>query len=71
MTTWRSLVQGHARSLELANPRNLLARGYAIVTRALDGKRLVDANDAAPGTTIHVQLNKGSLTASVKERETG
>jgi exodeoxyribonuclease VII large subunit len=67
----RNLVQSYARSLELANPQNLLARGYAIVTRAPDGKRLLDAAEAAPGTTIHVQLSKGSLTASVKERETG
>ncbi len=65
----RQSLKSQGRALDLANPQNLLARGYAIVSRAMDGKRIVDAKDAGPGTTINVQLNKGQLTAAVKERK--
>ncbi|MEP7286759.1 MAG: exodeoxyribonuclease VII large subunit [Chloroflexota bacterium] len=64
----RQTLKGQLRALELANPRNLLSRGYAIVTRALDGKRVTDAIDAGPGTSVNIQLDKGSLVAAVKER---
>lgn len=62
-------LKAQERALTLANPRSLLSRGYAIVTRALDGKRIVDAIDAAPGTSLHIQLDKGTLTATVKDRK--
>jgi exodeoxyribonuclease VII large subunit len=60
-----------AHALQLANPANLLARGYAIVTRAADGKRITDAAEVAPGSTIDVQLARGQLKADVKEQITG
>src|SRR5262249_47195963 len=66
---WRQNLQAQNRALNLASPQNLLARGYAIVNRALDGKRIVDVLDAAPGTSISVQLSKGKLTATVKDRQ--
>jgi exodeoxyribonuclease VII large subunit len=69
ITTMQQNVAGHSRALDRANPQNLLARGYAIVTRPLDGKRVSNANDAGPGTTVNIQLNKGQLTATVKERK--
>ena len=47
----------------------LLARGYAIVNRTLDGKRITSAIDAAPGTSVNIQLGKGQLTATIKERK--
>ncbi len=72
----QSLIAAHRqklvaqdRALDLANPHHLLARGYAIVTRALDGKRVTDAADAGPGTSVNIQLNKGQLTATIKERK--
>ncbi len=65
----RQSLAAQSRALDLANPHHLLARGYAIVTRALDGKRLTNAVDAAPGTTVSIQLEKGQLTATVKERK--
>lgn len=67
----RQALTSSARALELANPTNLLGRGYALVTRALDGKRLTSAREAAPGTSIHIQLAHGRLTASVRERMVG
>ncbi len=61
-------LSGQSRALDRANPRNLLERGYAIVTRS-DGKRVSNAIDAGPGATLTIQLNKGQLTATVKERK--
>jgi exodeoxyribonuclease VII large subunit len=69
ITTMQQTLNGHSRALDRANPQHLLARGYAIVTRPLDGKRVTSATDAGPGTTINIQLDKGQLTATVKERK--
>ena len=54
--------------LEERSPLKVLERGYSIVTRA-DGTVLRDANAAAPGDTISIQLHKGKLTTEVKKRE--
>lgn len=64
----RQSLNAAARALDLANPHNLLARGYAIVTQARDGRRITRAADAPPGTVIDVQLARGRLRADVKER---
>ncbi|MBX3084867.1 MAG: exodeoxyribonuclease VII large subunit [Anaerolineae bacterium] len=64
----RDKVLSQKRALESTNPRNLLARGYALITRADDGSRVTDAADANPGTSLHIQLSKGTITAAVTER---
>lgn len=64
----RERLEARRHALEAANPANILARGYAIVSRTGDGKRLSNALDAAPGTGITVQLHAGELKATVKER---
>lgn len=69
IATWRQSVQAQKRALDLANPHHLLERGYAVVTRTGDGKRLTNAVDAGPGTTLQIQLAKGQLTATVKDRK--
>lgn len=56
------------RALESANPLALLARGYALVTRADDGRRVTAAADAPPGAEIELQLARGHLRAVVKEQ---
>ncbi len=60
----------HARhaALEAADPRAILARGYAIVERAADGLRLTDARDTAPGDTLTIHLSRGRLQATVTEK---
>ncbi len=63
-------LNNQRRALIAMNPTNILARGYAIVSRAGDGKRLSDAQDAAPGTSLTVQLQRGQLKATVTERTT-
>jgi exodeoxyribonuclease VII large subunit len=69
LTAERKTLTAQSRALNLANPKNLLERGYAIVTRALDGKRVTDAIDAGPGTSVNIQLSKGNLIATVKDRK--
>jgi exodeoxyribonuclease VII large subunit len=64
----RERLAAQGRALDAANPANLLERGYAIVTRTGDGKRLSRAIDAGPGTGITVQLADGELRTVVKER---
>jgi exodeoxyribonuclease VII large subunit len=62
-------LRAQTRALEAANPMALLQRGYALVTRAGDGQRVTSAQQAAEGTTIHVALHDGRLTAVVRQRE--
>jgi len=64
----RERIRSQRRALDSANPANILARGYALVYRTGDNKRLSDAIDAAAGTGITVQLQHGLLKAIVKDR---
>ncbi|MCB9437934.1 MAG: exodeoxyribonuclease VII large subunit [Anaerolineales bacterium] len=61
----------HNATLQGANPLAILARGYAIVRRVGDGKQISDAQDADTGTLLDIQLHRGSLRATVKDRELG
>lgn len=65
----RDRLEARVRALEAASPTALLARGYAIVTRAGDGRRVASAHDAAEGTWIHIALHDGRLGATVRERQ--
>lgn len=67
---FKERVQGRTDALNAANPRAILARGYAIVVRSEDGKRVISEHDANPGTGITIQLKDGELMARVEEKET-
>mgnify|MGYP005842920855 CR=1 FL=1 len=62
------MLSGQARALESANPLNLLARGYAILSHPQTGARLTSAAEAMPNADLHVQLTDGRLTVRVQER---
>jgi exodeoxyribonuclease VII large subunit len=51
--------------LGAADPTAPMRRGFAIVRRP-DGRALVDAADAPPGTRLQVELARGELTARVE-----
>jgi exodeoxyribonuclease VII large subunit len=55
-----------ARTLDAVSPLGVLARGYAVVTRA-DGTLLRAAADAPPGTEIEARLAHGRLRARVEK----
>jgi exodeoxyribonuclease VII large subunit len=50
------------------SPRAILERGYSI-TRDTDGKVVRDAAQVAIGADVSIQLARGELTASVRERK--
>ncbi len=61
----RALLQSAARGLEATSPLATLGRGYAIVTRAVDGAVLRDASGVAAGTEVEARLARGRLRARV------
>lgn len=62
----RERLTSRTAALHAANPQAILARGYAIVTKA-DGLRVQSVNDVAAGEDIHIQLHDGQINAQVGE----
>jgi exodeoxyribonuclease VII large subunit len=58
-----------ARDLQNLSPLNTLQRGYAIASRAADGRILHCASEIAPGERAHVRLAQGGLLCEVIEAE--
>jgi exodeoxyribonuclease VII large subunit len=65
----RDRLGGQVRALDAANPAALLQRGYAMLTRTDDGRRITRARDATEGTSLRITLYDGRLTATVRGRE--
>lgn len=61
-------LQGKSEALHAASPQAILSRGYAMVTRTEDGKRVTSELDAAPGTGITLQLKDGELKARIEDK---
>ncbi len=49
------------------NPRAVLNRGYALVTREKDGQIIKQVDQVKVGEGVHIQVSQGSLDAEVKE----
>lgn len=64
----RQRLSGQERALKSADPNAILARGYAIVTRA-DGARVTSTQDVKTGQAIHIQLSDGEIAGRVEDRE--
>ena len=64
----RSRLHAALRALNATSPLATIDRGYAIVTRALDGAVVRDPSDAPAGTDIEARLARGSRTARVLGR---
>jgi exodeoxyribonuclease VII large subunit len=58
-------LQAAASGLHATSPLATLARGYAIVTLAADGRVVSDGSQAPPGTEIDARLARGRLRARV------
>lgn len=65
----RERLKSRKSALEAANPEAILKRGYAIVTRSEDGKRVTSEYDAEPGTGITLQLKHGEIKARVEDKD--
>lgn len=66
----RERLMSKTASLNAANPEALLARGYAIITRSDDGRRIVSELDTTPGMGITIRLRDGELNARVEDKDT-
>ena len=58
-------VSSLAGRLDAMSPLKVLARGYAIVTRADDGRAVRSADEVAPGDAVHVRVAEGAFEAEV------
>jgi exodeoxyribonuclease VII large subunit len=65
----RDRLTAQMRALENANPRTLLRRGYALLTRTADGVRVTSAHQAPEQTSLEIALYDGRLTATVHRRQ--
>lgn len=60
----------HLTELILAhNPRNILSRGYAIITTA-NGETLTDAAKIKPGDTLNIELENTIISTTVNNKHT-
>lgn len=64
----REKLAAQAGALERANPLNLLARGYAILSDPITGARLRSAAQIALNANLDVHLADGRLRARVEGR---
>ncbi|HEY3312962.1 MAG TPA: exodeoxyribonuclease VII large subunit [Anaerolineales bacterium] len=60
-------LSGISHRLESLSPLGVIRRGYAVVTRQMDGRIVMDANQVTRGETLDVRLAKGSLEVEVRK----
>jgi exodeoxyribonuclease VII large subunit len=65
----RERLLGKSAALAAADPRAILQRGYAIVTRQADGTRIQSPADAPADTLLTIQLAQGHLRARVETED--
>jgi len=63
----RAQLGGLAQQMAALSPKNVLARGYAVVSR--DGKPLTSQKEVHPGAQIRVQVQDGRFDAQVTGKE--
>lgn len=60
-------LAARAAALRAADPRSILARGYAVVYRSEDGTRITSARGIRPGVGITVRFHDDELKARVED----
>ena len=63
----KSRLQGFERRLEALNPLAVLGRGYAVVTRRVDGKLVSQVSQAKSDDALRVRVSDGEFGATVSE----
>lgn len=63
LATWRERLRARLLQLDAVNPRAVLGRGYAYVTRAADGLHMNRAADLRPDETIDLHFQDGRRRA--------
>jgi exodeoxyribonuclease VII large subunit len=64
-------LENYTQSLRGLNPDAVLKRGYAIVTRKVDGVVIKNANQVDPDENIHIKVSIGAMDARIIKLETG
>ena len=59
------------QSLSTLNPRAVLKRGYAIVTRVENGTVVKEASQVQTNDVIHVQVSQGGMVARITQTNPG
>ena len=59
-------IQGFGKRLDALNPLQVLERGYAVVTRQVDGKVINKTKQVKSKDGIHVRVSDGSFDATIK-----
>ncbi len=65
----RERLSGRRAALRSADPRAILRRGYAIVSRSEDGAQIESSQGVKPGTGISIQFHDGELKARVEDKD--
>jgi exodeoxyribonuclease VII large subunit len=66
---YRLRIDNTVRDLLSANPKTILARGYAMVRDAETGRIIRSSRDTATGQTIEIIPAEGKITANVTQTE--
>jgi exodeoxyribonuclease VII large subunit len=66
---YRLRIDNTTRDLLSANPKTILARGYAMVRVAKTGRIIRSHRDTAPGASIEIIPAEGKITANVTQTE--
>jgi exodeoxyribonuclease VII large subunit len=61
-----SQIRGMGKRLVALNPFEVLARGYAVVTRQADGRLIRKVGQAAAGDEIQIRVSDGQFGAAIK-----
>lgn len=67
----RQTLRALTQRLDALSPLKVLGRGYAIVSRADDGRVVRRAGDVTSGDAVRIHLGEGELTASVTGSKPG
>ncbi len=65
----RTRLASIVRAMQAVSPVHTLERGYAIVTRADDGKLVRASTQVTVGDEIDTRLASGQLRSSIKRRD--
>ncbi len=58
-------MNGMGKRLEALNPFQVLSRGYAVVTRKLDGVVIHSVEDVQEGDGLRIRVSDGELEGTV------
>jgi len=60
-----SRMNGMGKRLEALNPFQVLARGYAVITRRMDGKLVSSVEDVGEGDHLRLRVSDGEVASTV------